>query len=82
LGKSAFIKQQTNQDNFLVKTLFNALLEQCQKSYIRLKKQQKNKSNANYWIIKPPRRFGWMYSTTSDLPWLNNALLNITNLGN
>ncbi len=75
LGKSAYIKQKNNQDGFLVKTLFRALLEQCQGSYTRLKSQQKNKRDSSYWKLKPPRRFGWMYSTTSDLPWLANDLL-------
>tara|TARA_R110002167_G_scaffold55780_2_gene158370 strand:+ start:38380 stop:39924 length:1545 start_codon:yes stop_codon:yes gene_type:complete len=77
LGKSAFIKQKNNRDNFLVKTLFNALVEQCQESYLRLKSKQKNKQEKSYWTIKPPRRFGWMYSTTSDLPWLKNMLSNV-----
>jgi hypothetical protein len=76
LGKSAYIKQITKQDNFMVKTLFRALLEQCSGTYTKLKKAQKSKREKNYWILKPPRRFGWMYSTTSDLPWLKSLLLN------
>lgn len=76
LGKSAYIKKKNNQDNFLVKTLFNTLLEQCAGSYARFKKTQKSKRDKNYWVLKPPRRFGWMYSTTSDLPWLKSTLLN------
>ncbi|MGB1262279.1 MAG: hypothetical protein ACPG52_05150 [Cognaticolwellia sp.] len=76
LGKSAYIKQKNRQDNFLVKTLFGALLEQCAKSYAKLKKAQQSKRDTKYWLLKPPRRFGWMYSTTSDLPWLNKVLLN------
>jgi len=76
LGKSAYIKQKNNQDYFLVKVLFRSLLEQCQQPYARLKKEQKKKRVKNYWLLKPPRRFGWMYSTTSDLPWLKNLLLN------
>ncbi|ASP47993.1 hypothetical protein [Cognaticolwellia beringensis] len=76
LGKSAYIKQKNNRDNFLVKTLFNALLEQCAGNYTRLKKAQNSKRKANHWVLKPPRRFGWMYSTTSDLPWLKSQLLN------
>ena len=76
LGKSAYIKQKNNQDNFLVKTLFNALLEQCAGIYTRLKKAENSKHEKNYWVLKPPRRFGWMYSTTSDLPWLKSSLLN------
>ena len=73
LGKSVYIKQQSQQDYFLVKTLFSTLLEQCQQSNVRLKIEKKKK---NYWVIKPPRRFGWVYSTTSDLPWLKSLLLN------
>ncbi|TWX67646.1 hypothetical protein [Colwellia sp. C1TZA3] len=76
LGKSAYIKQTTNQDNFLVKVLFRALLEQCSATYTRLEKAQKSKRKKNYSVLKPPRRFGWMYSTTSDLPWLKSLLLN------
>ena len=76
LGKSAYIKKKNNQDDFLVKTLFNALLEQCSGSYTRLKKSQKSKNDETYWVLKPPRRFAWMYSTTSDLPWLKSQLLN------
>jgi hypothetical protein len=76
LGKSAYIKKKNNQDNFLVKTLFNALLEQCSGNYTRLKKAQNSNRERNYWVLKPPRRFGWMYSTTSDLAWLKSLLLN------
>jgi len=68
-GKSIYIKEQNNQDSFLLKSLFNALLEQCQNSYTKLKKTHKKQP---YLLLKPPRSFGWMYSTTSDLPWLNN----------
>ena|GEM_PF-2938792 len=75
LGKSAYIKQVSNQDNFLVKTLFNALLEQCEGSYLKWQREQKKKQANEYWTIKPPRRFGWVYSTTSDLPWLKETLL-------
>ncbi|SEL71096.1 hypothetical protein SAMN05216262_11865 [Colwellia chukchiensis] len=75
LGKSTYIKQQNKQDDFLVKTLFSALLEQCAGSYLRLKQEQKSKREKHYWVLKPPRRFAWMYSTTSDLPWLKEKLL-------
>jgi len=75
LGKSAFIKQQKQQEGFLVKILFRALLDQCKQNYIKLKKQQNSNREKSYWQLKPPRRFGWMYSTTSDLPWLESLLL-------
>ena len=73
VGKSAYIKQQKNVDNFMVKELFGALVKQCRKPYERLKKENGKRS---YWTLKPPRRFGWVYSTTSDLPWLRYVLLN------
>ncbi|MGB2741789.1 MAG: hypothetical protein WBC60_14675 [Cognaticolwellia sp.] len=75
LGKSVYIKKKTNQDDFLVKTLFSALLEQCTGSYTKWQQEQKKKQTKDYWEIRPPRRFGWMYSTTSDLPWLKSQLL-------
>jgi hypothetical protein len=71
LGKSIYIKKQNNKDNLLLKQVFNALLEQCQKSYVKLKNSTKKQK---FWSIKPPRRFGWMYSTTSDLPWLHHNI--------
>ena len=58
-----------------MKTLFNALLEQCEGSYLKWQREQKKKQANEYWTIKPPRRFGWVYSTTSDLPWLKETLL-------
>ena len=74
LGKSVYIKNKSGNDSFLIHSLFTTLIEQCQQSYVRLKKEKKNKQNKPYWFLKPPRRFAWMYSTTSDLPWLNNSV--------
>ncbi len=75
LGKSVYIKEVSGDDSFMVKTLFSALLEQCQLSYDRLKQEQKKHKLKEYWSLKPPRRFAWLYSTTSDLPWLNLRLI-------
>lgn len=74
LGKSTYVKEASGRDGFMMKTLFSALLEQCQQSYVRFIKEKNKKQNKPYWSLKPPRRFGWMYSTTSDLPWLNSLL--------
>ncbi|MDX2367586.1 MAG: hypothetical protein QNK36_04160 [Colwellia sp.] len=74
LGKSVYIKNKSGSDSFLIQFLFSAFIEQCQQSYVRLKKEQNKNQNKPYWPLKPPRRFGWMYSTTSDLPWLNHLL--------
>lgn len=73
LGKSVYIKQIKKQDGFMVKELFRSLVEQCKGAYLKLKAEKKEK---DYWPLMPPRRFGWMYSSTSDLPWLVNHLLN------
>jgi hypothetical protein len=74
LGKSVYIKNKSGSDSFLIQSLFSTFVEQCQQSYVRLKKEKNKKQNKPYWLLKPPRRFAWMYSTTSDLPWLNNLL--------
>jgi hypothetical protein len=74
LGKSVYIKNKAGSDSFFIASLFTAFVEQCQLGYARLKKEQKKKQNKPYWTLKPPRRFAWMYSTTSDLPWLNNLI--------
>ena len=74
LGKSVYIKNKSGTDSFLIQSLFSTFVEQCQQSYVRLKKEKNKKQNKPYWLLKPPRRFAWMYSTTSDLPWLNNLL--------
>ncbi len=75
LGKSIYIKRQSNQDSFIVEVLFSSLVEQCSSGYSKWLKEQKSKQPKEYWEIKPPRRFAWMYSTTSDLPWLAHFIL-------
>jgi len=73
LGKSIYIKELKGQDAFVVKELFRSLVEQCKGSYQRLKAE---KTEKKFWTLMPPRRFAWMYSSTSDLPWLVDRLLN------
>ncbi|WP_159816977.1 hypothetical protein [Colwellia sp. 20A7] len=73
LGKSVYIKELKGQDAFVVKELFRSLVEQCKGSYQRLKAE---KTEKKFWTLMPPRRFAWMYSSTSDLPWLVDRLLN------
>ncbi|XQW85365.1 hypothetical protein ACOYR1_01150 [Thalassotalea piscium] len=72
LGKSVYIKTLKNEDAFLVKELFRSLVKQCKGSYHKLITEKKA---TEYWPLMPPRRFGWMYSSTSDLPWLVGRLL-------
>lgn len=69
IGKSLYIKEQKSEDTFLLKELFNAFVQQCKDINI----EYKNKKH-DYIPMLPPRRFGWTYSTTSDLPWLESWL--------
>jgi len=65
IGKSLYIKKQTNEDSFLLHELFNVFVQQCRDINLKNKYNKKD-----YLPMLPPRRFGWTYSTTSDLPWL------------
>jgi hypothetical protein len=69
IGKSLYIKKQHNDDVFLLKELFNVFVQQCKD----INKKYKNSKN-DYLPMLPPRRFGWTYSTTSDLPWIESWL--------
>jgi len=72
LGKSVYIKTVNKVEDILLKQLFSVFIQQCKSGFESTKKKQ---SAATYWPIKPPRRFNWMFSTTSDLPWLVESLL-------
>ncbi|MFT5756266.1 MAG: hypothetical protein ACI9LM_000978 [Alteromonadaceae bacterium] len=72
LGKSVYIKKTNKVDDSLLKELFSVFIQQCKNGFELTKSKQKK---ATYWILKPPRRFNWMFSTTSDLPWLVEYLL-------
>jgi len=76
IGKSVFLKDIAGTDSFVHKMLFTSLLEQCQASYTQLKKLNRENKSKLYWVLKPVRRFSWVYSTTSDLPWLNDLFSN------
>lgn len=65
IGKSLYIKKKANEDVFLLKELFNVFVQQCKD----IDKKYRN-SQKGYVPMLPPRRFGWTYSTTSELPWL------------
>jgi hypothetical protein len=69
IGKALYIKKLEGEDSFILKELFNVFIEQCKNI---ANKGSKNKQN--YILMLPPRRFGWTYSTTSDLPWLESWL--------
>ncbi|MDO6506832.1 hypothetical protein Q4506_08865 [Colwellia sp. 4_MG-2023] len=65
IGKSIYIKKKSGEEAFLLKELFNVFIQQCKD----IDKKYRN-SKKDYSAMLPPRRFGWTYSTTSDLPWL------------
>jgi hypothetical protein len=69
IGKSLYIKTIREEDTFLLKELFSVFVQQCKDINKRYKNNQKD-----YLPMMPPRRFGWTYSTTSDLPWLESWL--------
>jgi hypothetical protein len=69
IGKSLYIKEIENEDIFLLKGLFDVFIQQCKDINIKYRSKKKD-----YLPMLPPRRFGWTYSTTSDLPWLEHWL--------
>ncbi len=69
LGKSVYIKKRSD---ILLKELFSVFVQQCKAGLERTKVKQ---GREHYWTITPPRRFNWMFSSTSDLPWLADFLL-------
>lgn len=69
IGKSLYIKKQTKEDTLLLQELFNVFVQQCKD----MSKQSKY-NKKDFLPMLPPRRFGWTYSTTSDLPWLTSWL--------
>lgn len=69
IGKSLYIKKKTTEDTYILQELFNVFVQQCKD----INKRYRNKKH-DYLPILPPRRFGWTYSTTSDLPWLESWL--------
>lgn len=61
LGKALYLSETISTQ---AADTFFALLEPCKNKYKRLK------DNKPYWRVRPERKFGWEYATTSDLPWL------------
>jgi len=72
LGKSVYVKEINNIKDSLLKELFLVLTQQCKSDFEHTKTKQKKEP---FWTLSPPRRFNWMFSTTSDLPWLADKLL-------
>lgn len=72
VGRSLYIKKLNNKKHYLLSELFLVFVEYSKKPYYGLKKSRKA---VDYLIVKPPRRFSWTYSTTSDLPWLAEDVL-------
>jgi hypothetical protein len=73
LGKGLYIKTKTNSDVQAAKKTFKIFANMCRQDLETVTKRYKKKGQAP---LKPPRRFGWTYSSTSDLPWLADMFLN------
>ena len=66
LGKALYFEQEISRQSA---STFFALLAPCKNKASRLKDKKA------YWRARPPRKFGWEYSTTSDLPWLEQMVI-------
>lgn len=66
LGKALYLEEEISEH---AAATFFALLAPC-------KDKAKRLNNKNlHWRVRPPRKFGWEYSTTSDLPWLEQLII-------
>lgn len=65
LGKALYLTEKVSIEEAAT---FHALLAPCKNKYNRLN------DNKPYWVVKPARKFGWEYSTTIDLPWLERLI--------
>ena len=72
LGKSLWLDRAKNFTIDDKLDVFTYFANQCKKS---LQYSFKRSESQGYAVLKPPRRFGWMYSSTSELPWLMNQLI-------
>jgi hypothetical protein len=69
VGKGVFVKKILKVDFFLEGHLFRAMSEQCKKDHLAIVEKYKY-VKLDYLSSRPPRKFGWQYSSTDDLPWL------------
>ena len=68
LGKSAYLQKISNHSDILLIELFDKFAQSCRKGHIKSESLKRV-------AIAPLRKFGWEYSTSSDLPWLVKELL-------
>ncbi|MEH6625346.1 MAG: hypothetical protein V7739_02795 [Motiliproteus sp.] len=68
VGKATFLKKQQKKDYASMKELFEIFAERCRKNHVKSPKTIQA-------ALKPLRKFGWEYSSTSDMPWLVEELL-------
>ena len=72
VGKSVHLKALAKRNDILLTELFSVLVKQCKAHHVKFLDKPKL---VKYWRSKPPRKFNWMYSTTSDLPWLESLYI-------
>jgi hypothetical protein len=66
LAKALYVSESISVQG---RDVFQALIKPCKS------KQNRLNDNKLYWRARPERKFGWEYSTTSDLPWLEQAIV-------
>jgi len=69
VGKGVFIKKKLKEEYFLEGHLFRVMSEQCKKDHLAIVEKYKYVKLESL-SSRPPRKFGWEYSSTDDLPWL------------
>ncbi|SET36518.1 hypothetical protein [Thalassotalea agarivorans] len=77
VAKGYYMLALQGKKNEAIAQAFGKLTQYCANTANKLKrKHAKNK----VWRVRPPRKFGWMYSTTSDLPWIAKRYLDVTDI--
>lgn len=78
LGKSVMIYGGANRAPDTVLDSFRQFSSLCRQKLSSIAEKNTKKSRDTAVRLKPPRRFGWMYSSTGELPWLMRTILSDT----
>jgi len=68
LGKGLFAAKLLNNKSSHIRNTIENLMKSCRDD-IERSKRKAGKSGKDYWRIKPPRKFSWVFGTTSDLSY-------------
>ena len=78
LGKSVMSYGGSKKAPGNVMDSFKQFSSLCQQKLSNVAEQITKKGRDTAVRLKPPRRFGWMYSSTAELPWLMRTILSDT----